>query len=216
MSRPPDDWTIDSSGLGATDSTEVLRVLKAENDRLRERVRVLEDRASASNELVVSVPSEVISLDIDVSASSDAQLKVLLFASLFRGREDVFATRWENPDGRSGYSPALRPGILQKKAISHQAGDYLPLTPEVLRSHLSGKLTVGVYPLLSDETCWFLAMDFDKRGWQQDVLMALESCEALGIQVPSSVHGLARAHISGSFSAVRSQLPSRGISAARC
>ncbi len=183
MSRPPDDRAIDSPGLGAADSTdarEAVRVLEAENERLRKRIRRLEDRATASTDSVGPVPSGV-SLGIDVSAGSDAELKVLLFANLFRGREDVFATRWENPDGRSGYSPSLRPGVPRKKAISYQASDYLPLTPEVLRSHLSGKLTVGVYPLLLNETCWFLAMDFDKKGWRQDALAVLEACGSLGI-----------------------------------
>ena len=52
----------------------------------------------------------------------------------------------------------------------------LPLTDEAVHDHLSGNITVGVYPLLSDETCWFLAVDFDQRTWRQDAGAFLDSC----------------------------------------
>lgn len=49
----------------------------------------------------------------------------------------------------------------------HQS--YLPASDEVIREHLQGKQTIGVYPLLPDDTCRFLAVDFDKTTWQEDV-----------------------------------------------
>jgi hypothetical protein len=54
--------------------------------------------------------------------------------------------------------------------------DLKPVTDEVICSHLLGKHTVGVYPLLPDETCWFLAVDFDKKSWQEDVAAFLRTC----------------------------------------
>ena len=58
--------------------------------------------------------------------------------------------------------------------------DLKPVTDEVIRGHLLGKHTVGVYPLLPDETCWFLAVDFDKKSWQEDVAVFLKTCGEIG------------------------------------
>ena len=120
--------------------------------------------------------------------------KIAVFRSLFRGREDVYPLRWDNQKtGRSGYSLACGNewvhGVCDKPKIKcgeckHQ--DFLPVTDEVIRNHLSGynpdnlrqrNFTVGVYPLLQDETCWFLAADFDKAHWRKDVFAFLETCK---------------------------------------
>ena len=42
------------------------------------------------------------------------------------------------------------------------------MSDEAIREHLVGKKVLGVYPLLTDETCWFLAADFDKAGWKSE------------------------------------------------
>jgi len=57
----------------------------------------------------------------------------------------------------------------------------LPVTDQVVHDHLAGKHTIGVYPLLTDETCWFLAADFDKKTWQEDSAAFLETCREMGI-----------------------------------
>lgn len=110
--------------------------------------------------------------------------KVALFASRFRGRLDVFAKRWTNSrSGCSGYAPACRhewvKGICDKPRIRcgecpNQA--FLPVTDQVLLDHLLGRVVVGVYPLLVDETCWLLAADFDGESWQEDVGAFVETC----------------------------------------
>ena len=122
--------------------------------------------------------------------------KVALFRSLFRGRVDVFPRRWENPKtGRSGYSPACanewRIGLCEKKskvpgAKRTTCGDcpnqaYLTVTEEEIAKHLKGRQVMGVYPLLQDETCWFLAADFDKKSWREDVSAFRATCEAHGL-----------------------------------
>src|SRR2546427_5636156 len=110
--------------------------------------------------------------------------KIALFRSLFRGREDVYAFRWEGKGGKSGDSPAAamdwrainaaRPE--ERKRIARKTRILLPLTEEVIRKHLTGKHTVGIYPLLPDETCWFLAVDFDKKSWMADSTAFLQTC----------------------------------------
>ena len=57
----------------------------------------------------------------------------------------------------------------------------MPVTDEIIRDHLIGKHIIGVYPLLLDETCWFLAIDFDKKTWQEDVVAFLEVCREMGV-----------------------------------
>ncbi len=68
-----------------------------------------------------------------------------------------------------------------KVAGDDKAKDYLPLTDEVIAAHLSGKTTIGVYPLLRDDSCWFLACDFDKKGWALDAQEFLAICERHGV-----------------------------------
>jgi superfamily II DNA or RNA helicase len=126
---------------------------------------------------------------------STSQDKIALFRSLFRGREDVYPRRFESRrTGKSGYAPACANewvrGICEKPRI--KCGEcpnrgFLPLTDDVVRWHLSGHddagqpFTGGVYPMLPDETCFFLAVDFDKAGWREDATAFLETCTRLGL-----------------------------------
>lgn len=124
-----------------------------------------------------------------VTNASSPAAKIALFRSLFRGRDDVFPKRWENPKtGKAGYAPACAnewvPGICGKPRV--RCGDcphnaFLSVTDEVIDGHLRGYHTVGVYPLLSDDTCWFLAVDFDKATWTEDSAAFLQACAARGI-----------------------------------
>jgi superfamily II DNA or RNA helicase/very-short-patch-repair endonuclease len=134
-----------------------------------------------------------------VHARSPSSEKVALFRSLFRGREDVYPRRFESKKtGRAGYAPACGNewvrGICEKPRIKcgdcpHRA--FLPVTDEVIRWHLSGKdaagqdFVAGVYPMFADETCCFLAMDFDKDAWRDDVLAVMEACRRL--QIPAAL-----------------------------
>ncbi|MBI3697616.1 MAG: DEAD/DEAH box helicase family protein [Acidobacteria bacterium] len=125
-----------------------------------------------------------------VTSQSSPEAKLALFRSLFRGREDAYAVRWEAKDGRCGYSPAsirdwntvLASRPQERKKVDRETRQLLPLTDEVVRGHLTGKHTIGVYPLLLDETCWLLAVDFDKKTWQTDAGIFLGSCRELGVQ----------------------------------
>jgi superfamily II DNA or RNA helicase len=119
------------------------------------------------------------------------QKKVALFCRLFRGRTDVYPVRWESKtNGKSGYAPACanewRPGICEKPRI--KCGDcgnrlLIPLSDAVIYDHLAGEHTVGVYPLLEDDTCHFLAVDLDEAEWQEDARAFVQSCDELGVPV---------------------------------
>src|SRR6266498_146760 len=114
-----------------------------------------------------------------VSSNFSSKEKVKLFRALFRGREDVYAAFWFNEQtGKKGYSPAYEDPWSSRQGKPKK---YLPVTDEVIISHLSGGITIGVYPLLKDDTCWFLACDFDKEGWALDALAFLNICKDYGM-----------------------------------
>ncbi|WP_419871678.1 TOTE conflict system archaeo-eukaryotic primase domain-containing protein [Candidatus Pristimantibacillus sp. PTI5] len=108
-----------------------------------------------------------------------------MYRSLFREREDVYPVRWTNKAGKSGYSPDCQNEwtvVCKKPQIKcsecpHQA--FEPLSDGIVARHLDAKTnrTIGIYPMLQDETCWFLAMDFDKQNWQQDAAAVLATCK---------------------------------------
>jgi superfamily II DNA or RNA helicase/very-short-patch-repair endonuclease len=130
-----------------------------------------------------------------VMRNSSPETKIALFRSLFRGREDVYPRRFESrKTGRTGYQPACANEWLRGLCDKPRAkcGDcanrrLLPVTDEVVRWHLSGQddgghdFVMGVYSMLSDETCCFLAVDFDRDAWQSDATAFLESCHRLGL-----------------------------------
>ena len=115
--------------------------LRAENQQLRERLGLPQVEAAAqSTANTVEFNSTVAA----VTSKSSPDEKVKLFRSLFRGREDVYAARWEGRNGKTGYSPAYRKiwsNSFQKKP--DEPKEYFPLTDQVIHDHLTGKLTAG-------------------------------------------------------------------------
>lgn len=140
--------------------------------------------------------------------------KIALFRRLFHGRDDVYAVRWENKAGKSGYAPACRndkfawianlhgeaarraramdgpsewkPGVCEKPRVKCQDCGHRQLEPlcdSVIYDHLAGRRTIGIYPLRTDETCHFLAVDFDEAEWRDDVRAFARSCRELDVPV---------------------------------
>ncbi|OGN28188.1 MAG: hypothetical protein A3A33_02425 [Candidatus Yanofskybacteria bacterium RIFCSPLOWO2_01_FULL_49_25] len=109
------------------------------------------------------------------------QLQV--FMMLFRGRTDVYARRWEK-EGRSGYSPAYAFDWNEFMAHKRQGGtmkDFenkrlMPLTDDTVKKHLMGEHVIGIYPILPDNTSYFLAADFDGETWIEDARAYLREC----------------------------------------
>ena len=125
-----------------------------------------------------------------LSATWTPERKVALFASLFRGRDDVFPVRWEQPaKGRSGWSPRCanewKAGLCAKPRVKCGAcpnqAFVKPVEDELL-AHLQGRQVMGVYPLLTDDECWLLAIDLDARSWCADIVALREACRELGVE----------------------------------
>lgn len=133
--------------------------------------------------------------DAVVSRNSPPAAKIALFRSLFRGRDDVYPRRFESRrTGRSGYSPVCANewvrGLCDKPAVRCPECPnrrFLPFTDETVRQHLAGQdetggeFVIGVYPMLLDESCFFLAADFNKEGWQEDMAAIRETCHRMGL-----------------------------------
>ena len=138
---------------------------------------------------VESVQEKARSQNASQIATPVVDQRIALFRSLFRGRDDVYAVRWENRKGKSGYSPACAnewdPILCKKPCSKCPNSRYLPLAIDAMRDHLLGKATIGVYPLCKDETCYFLAADFDKQNWENDVREFLGACHDM--EVPASL-----------------------------
>jgi len=176
-------------GQGSTKSEEIeqikrrLSTLNVERERLEAELKKLVTEAEAKPDPLAA------------KAQFSNTDKIKIFRSLFRGREDVFPVRWENTkSGKSGYAIACGNewvrGICGKPRIKCSACEnkaFLLVTDEVIRFHLSGKdnrnksFCAGVYPMLLDESCWFLAADFDKETWREDIAAFLKTCNEDGI-----------------------------------
>lgn len=185
--------------------------LKIENKNLKEEIKSLKAQIGVAELQVISSnisnhkpEAEVLNqesagqvLTSNINSMSDSIIKIKLFMSLFRGRDDVYAKRWVNKKGTTGYSPVCanewKPGICKKaktKCADCKYRVYLSLDEKVINAHLRGKDPGGqdnfvavIYPMCLDETCYFLAIDFDDEGWQKDITTLREVCSEFKIPI---------------------------------
>lgn len=168
-------------GLKLQAALQKLIALTAENVRLRTENKALKNKLS-NWEAAERPPTDCLAESTNLPYQADPPQitstfskndKVSLFRSLVRGRDDVYPVRWENKQtGKSGYSPALKNKWeyldAKKRGDKSVAPEYLPLSDDVILQHLEGKIVAGVYALLKDETCHFLAVDFDDDAWEME------------------------------------------------
>jgi superfamily II DNA or RNA helicase len=114
--------------------------------------------------------------------SSSAKLrpeeKIAVFLELFGARRDVYPKFWENPaSGKKGYSPAY----ISDYAAGGTGKRFLPLDKRAVEAHLRGTQAIGVYALRQDDSCIFLAADFDGDGWRENALSYREAAQKSGV-----------------------------------
>lgn len=176
-----DDDLVDTDGAGFAQELADLRArnsrLQAENARLLRLLELTPAQAAAPG------PTQTGIFDAPpgtVDRRSAPEVKVEFFAALFAARTDIYATRWENPrTGRAGWLPAIRGRWRQ--GVRHADRDYLPLTCDVIRSHLTGERHIGLYPLLDGDACCWLAVDFDGQAAMLDALAYLKAARARSV-----------------------------------
>ena len=159
--------------------------LRSENSKLH---AIVEGREVHDSALTLADTTLLSTTGVSARYNSPTADKIALFRSLFRGREDIYPIRWESKAARSGYSPACNnewvPGICEKPRIKctdcpNQA--FPPVSDDAVYEHLSGRRTLGVYPLLPDDTTWFIAADLDGSTWRDDAMAYGASCRELAI-----------------------------------
>lgn len=131
------------------------------------------------------------STSVFITKDSTLSQKIDLFRLLFKGRDDVYARRFEsNKSNKTGYAPVCRndwkTGVCLKPKVKCQDchyKDYLAIKDQVIEDHFRGKTVVGLYPLLSDDNCWLLAIDFDEGDWQADIRTLRQFCDEHRISI---------------------------------
>lgn len=166
---------------------QCLRLLE-ENESLRSQLDIASSIHTDELSPVISATLEQFPTPTHSSTELSTEEKIQLFRSLFKGREDVYSVRWDSKNGRSGYAPACdnewSSGVCDKPRIKCSDCNnrkLLSINDQAIYYHLSGKKTIGTYALLTDETCWFLAADFDGNHWQDDATAFARTAKLNGI-----------------------------------
>src|SRR6202171_1986213 len=172
-----------------------LTALERERAAIIAEIETLQSAPGEQTAATKVVPSAKAGDPID--RNSTIEKKIALFRRLFRGRSDVFPIRWENrTTGRSGYAPACanewQRGICEKPRVKCSACPnqaFLVVDDASIERHLRGTdasgapFVMGVYPMLADNTCSFLAADFDEGAWRRDVFAFRDTCQRHTISV---------------------------------
>lgn len=153
----------------------IIQKLEKENKELKEKIYgKIEEKEIPKEQKVIS-----------------NEEKVKIFRDIFKGRTDLYAKRWtSNKTGKSGYSPVCKNEFSTYKCDKprikcNECPNRVlePLTDDVILKHLKGEITIGIYPLLPGDTCNFLAIDFDKKTYEQDVTAFWSTCDELNIPI---------------------------------
>lgn len=152
-----------------------------ENSDLRRRLGIADDAYYSADKVSAEEPG--------INKYSPSDVKIDLFMSLFSGRSDVYAKRWQSAKtGKSGYQPVCENEWDEALCDKHKSKCNVcpnrklkPLDKQAVYDHLSGKDlygrdVVGIYPMSDDETCRFLAVDFDDDKFECDALAFKKAC----------------------------------------
>lgn len=156
---------------------EIIKKLQEENEKLKNKINNKID----SKKLSTNKPIKNITIEE----------KINIFSNVFNGRTDVYAKRWvSGKTGKSGYSPVCKNEFNIYKCDKPRTKcsdclykDLMPLTNEIIKKHLQGNITIGIYPLLLGDKCNFIVIDFDKSTYKSDVLAFWDICDSLNIPI---------------------------------
>ncbi len=172
-----------------TEVEQQIALLRKQHEESETTLKSLRECLALGDDETTHKPKHPAEVPVSTTTSLTPDEKVTLFLRLFQGREDVYPKLWQNQKtGKKGYSPACSNewirGVCEKPRVKcgecpNQA--FLPVTSEVILDHLQGRHIIGVYPMLKDDTCRFLAADFDKATWREDVMAFTETCRRAGI-----------------------------------
>jgi superfamily II DNA or RNA helicase len=170
--------------------------MKAPTDRIKEIEVELHDLESRRQGLLaemreIRTAAESPELPLGRGTPGTNEEKIDLFLSLFGARRSVYPKLWINlRKGSKGYSPACSNewvhGVCEKprvKCSDCPNQNFPQLNHSAIHSHLIGRHTIGTYAIREDDSCIFLAADFDGDGWMQDIEAYRRAAEQIGISV---------------------------------
>lgn len=166
-------------------------------DTIIRRIHELEEENKRLKSLLTEhgIPFEMCTYDDSISESNytkpaassvrfSLQEKVELFKSIFKGREDIFAKRWySDTTKKSGYQPVCEREWNREfcdkrkyKCAECPNRQFAPLSYQHFYNHLAGKDNygrdvIGLYPMLNDNTCFFLCTDSMIKVASMDIKM---------------------------------------------
>lgn len=175
-------------------NTEKIQIMINEKElELQELLKQEQTLKKEIEELKLSIESKV----INVNSSMTIDEKVEIFANYFRGRDDVYPylSIDKYDSSKKYYIPAClnewKKGICNKTmgklCKKCQYRENKPITLDVIKNHMYNDKTIGIYPMLEDETCYFLAFDFDDKknelDIKEDVLAFASICDQYEIPI---------------------------------
>ena len=158
----------------------------------KELIQIIEKLEKENKELKEKIYGKIEVKDLPKESKDISnEEKVKIFMEVFKGRTDLYAKRWtSNKTGKSGYSPVCKNEFSiykcdkpRMKCSECPYRELLPLTDDIILKHLKGEITIGIYPLLPGDLCNFLAIDFDKKTYENDVSAFWSICDELDIPV---------------------------------
>lgn len=161
------------------------------NKKENERIRLQEEIDSLKKQLEIYDNNQSKTVNI---LSKEEKMKI--FMNYFKGRNDTYPylSIDKNNPNKKYYIPACinewKKGIcnksMRKPCKTCKYRENKPLTYDVYEKHLSGEI-IGIYPLLDDETCYFLAFDFDdkleEKNIKDDVLAFWSVCDEFNVPI---------------------------------
>lgn len=184
--------------MSLVDESSEIKLLKArvalletEKKHLIQKVVDLEKKKSEDPKSILSSRVNASIIPEENQSGYPVEQKIQLVKNIFRGRDDVYARYWiSRKTGKSGYSPACKNewirSVCKKPTIRCSVcpnRELSPLADDVIKKHLDGVSSIGIYPLLSDETCYFLAIDFDGDGWIDNIRTFRETCSCQNVPI---------------------------------
>lgn len=147
---------------------QTIHDLMEQNEKLKRENQLLKSELKKRG-IILSLPEQKL----------DKQDKIHIFMNYFNGRKDVFEKIYYNQKTQKlGWSiacdiefkPGCRKGKIKNPCTNCPVAQYTHLDEDIIEDHFLGRNKgIEIFPLLQDDTCNFLAFDFDDDSWFEDM-----------------------------------------------
>ena len=168
-------------------NSEILKLIKVKELEIKKLQLEIDELKKQFNEITTNSSEDILSREDSVK----------IFMNYFKGRNDVYpylSIDKNNPNIKY-YIPACanewKIGVcnktMGKKCKTCQYRENKPISKETIYKHMYGNYPIGIYPLLENDTCFFLSLDFDdkdsKKDIKSDVLAFASVCDKYEVPI---------------------------------